>query len=116
MHLHASLCTSTHHCTTFCASLSRASHPHRTFHLTLDPFGYPGQLSPSATRHNAHPWTSGIKSKLCSPHTVYPFFSVGLHNPHSHPRTLSSWVTIAKAAHLFIVQIFPFFWAIPGFS
>src|SRR5258708_14852443 len=21
-------------------------------------FGYPGQLSPSATRHNAHPWTS----------------------------------------------------------
>src|SRR5258708_6837688 len=33
-----------------------------------------------------------------SPHTAYPFFSVGLHNPHSHPRTLSSWVTIAKVA------------------
>ena len=30
------------------------------------------------------------------------FFSVGLHNPHSHPRTLSSWVTIAKVALLFI--------------
>src|SRR5258705_297532 len=34
---------------------------------------------------------------------AYPFFSVGLHNPHSHPRTLSSWVTIAKVALLFIV-------------
>src|SRR5258708_4409794 len=30
-------------------------------------------------------------------------FSVGLHNPHSHPRTLSGWVTIAKVALLFIV-------------
>src|SRR5258705_549893 len=26
--------------------------------LTSDPFGYPGQLSPSATGHNAHPRTS----------------------------------------------------------
>src|SRR5258707_8982926 len=33
---------------------------------------------------------------------AYPFFSVGLHNPHSHPRTLSSLVTIAKVALLFI--------------
>src|SRR5258707_7282342 len=44
----------------------------------------------------------GIKSKLCGPHTAYLFFSVGLRNPHSHPRTLSSWVTIAKVALLFI--------------
>src|SRR5258707_14068028 len=78
-HLHTSLCTSMHPCTTFCTSLSRASHPYQTFHLTSDPFGCPGQLSPSATRHNAHPWTS-VES---SPN------SVGLHNPHSHPRTLS---------------------------
>src|SRR5258705_7158797 len=34
MHLHAPLCT-------FLCSLSRASHPYQTFHLTLDPFGYP---------------------------------------------------------------------------
>src|SRR5258705_4223460 len=34
---------------------------------------------------------------------AYLFFSVGLHNPHSHPRTLSGWVTIAKVALLFIV-------------
>src|SRR5260221_7074069 len=33
---------------------------------------------------------------------AYLFFSVGLHNPHSHPRTLSGWVTIAKVALLFI--------------
>src|SRR5258706_12782162 len=30
-------------------------------------------------------------------------FSVGLHNPHSHPRTSSGWGTIAKVALLFIV-------------
>src|SRR5258708_27222503 len=57
-HLCASPCTSTHPCATFCASLSRASHPYWTFQLTSDPFGYPGQLSPSATGHNAHPQTS----------------------------------------------------------
>src|SRR5258707_8848067 len=45
---------------------------------------------------------------------AYLFFSVGLHNPHSHPRTLSSWVTIAKVAHLFIGEIFPPFWVTPG--
>src|SRR5260221_2126958 len=90
---HAPLHISTHPCATFCTSLSRASHPYRTFHLTSDPFGYLGQLSPSATGHNAHPWTS-VES---SPN------SVDLHNPHSHPRTLSGWVTIAKVALLFIM-------------
>src|SRR5260221_10810509 len=81
-HLHTPLCTSAHLCAplrtllhtsvhlrtlprisahlraplhNFCTSLSRASHPYRTFHFDL---GYLGQLSPSATGHNAHPWTS----------------------------------------------------------
>src|SRR5258708_3166077 len=62
VHLHTPFhtppCTSMHPCATFCASLSRASHPYWTFHLTSDPFSYLGQLSPSATGHNAHPWTS----------------------------------------------------------
>src|SRR5258708_28736629 len=49
MHLCTSLHTSMHPCTTFCTSLSRASHPYQTFQLASDPFGYPGQLSPSAT-------------------------------------------------------------------
>ena len=56
--LHTLLHTSVHPCTTFCTSLSRASHPYQTFHLTSDPFSYLGQLSPSATGHNAHPQTS----------------------------------------------------------
>src|SRR5258706_12845913 len=68
MHLRTPLCTSTHPCTTFCASLSRASHPYQTFHLTLDPFSYPGQLSPSATGHNAHLRTS-VES---SPNSLAP--------------------------------------------
>ena len=94
MHLCTPLCTSTHLRTSPCTS----AHPCTTFVLhfpglvtligpsilTSDPFGYPGQLSPSATRHNAHPQTSVESS------------------PNSHPRTLSSWVTIAKVALLFI--------------
>src|SRR5258706_10252065 len=45
MHLCTPSCTSMHPCAPFCTSLSRASHPYQTFQLTLDPFGYPGQLS-----------------------------------------------------------------------
>src|SRR5260221_4021969 len=93
MHLHASLRTSVHPCTTFALHFPGLVTLIRPSILTLDPFSYLGQLSPSATGHNPHPWTS-VES---SPN------SVGLHNPHSHPRTLSGWVTIAKVAHLFIV-------------
>src|SRR5258708_23114719 len=72
VHLCTSPCPSMHPCATFCASLSRASHPYWTFHLTLDPFSYPGQLSPSATRHNAHPRTS-VES---SPNSVAPIWPI----------------------------------------
>src|SRR5258708_10667197 len=71
-HLCAPLRISAHPCTTFCAALSRASHPYWTFHLTSDPFSYPGQLSPSATGHNAHPWTS-VES---SPNSVAPIWPI----------------------------------------
>src|SRR5258708_1925828 len=67
-HLCTSLHTSMHPCTTFCASLSRASHPYQTLQLTSDPFSYLGQLSPSATSHNAHPRTL-VES---SPNSVAP--------------------------------------------
>ena len=81
-HLCASPHTSAHPCATFCASLSRASHPYRTFHLTLDPFGYLGQLSPSATGHNAHPWTS-VESSLNSVAPIWPIcFSLWVCTTH----------------------------------
>src|SRR5258707_657286 len=76
------LCTSTH----LCASLHTSAHPCATFVLhfpglvtligpsilTLDPFGYLGQLSPSATGHNAHPQTS-VES---SPNSVAPIWPI----------------------------------------
>src|SRR5258707_3674768 len=71
VHLHAPPRISTHPCATFCTSLSRASHPYWTFHLTSDPFGYPGQLSPSATGHNAHPQTS-VESSPNSAAPIWP--------------------------------------------
>ena len=58
MHLHASLRTSVHPCTTFALHFPGLVTLIRPSILTSDPFGYPGQLSPSATRHNAHPRTS----------------------------------------------------------
>src|SRR5258708_38939950 len=90
---HAPPCTSAHPCATFALHFPGLVTLIRPSILTLDPFSYLGQLSPSATGHNPHPWTS-VES---SPN------SVDLHNPHSHPRSLSGWVTIAKVAHLFTV-------------
>src|SRR5258708_32652910 len=72
MHLRTPLCTFAHPCTHLRASPHTSTHPCATFALhfpglvtlirpsilTSDPFGYPGQLSPSATGHNAHPRTS----------------------------------------------------------
>src|SRR5258708_13079969 len=71
-HLHAPLCTFVHPSAHLCAPPCTSVHPCTTFALhfpglvtlirpsilTSDPFGYPGQLSPSATVHNAHPRTS----------------------------------------------------------
>src|SRR5258708_4824454 len=57
-HLHAPPCTSVHPCTTFALHFPGLVTLIRPSILTLDPFGYPGQLSPSATGHNAHPQTS----------------------------------------------------------
>src|SRR5260221_8723313 len=81
-HLRAPPHTSAHLCTPFRTPLCTSAHPCATFALhfpglvtlirpsilTSDPFGYPGQLRPSATRHNAHPWTS-VES---SPNSVAP--------------------------------------------
>src|SRR6266436_6995854 len=114
-HLRTSLHTSAHPCTTFCASLSRASHPYRTFHLTSDPFSYPGQLSPSATRHNAHPQTS-VES---SPNSVAPIWPIcfslwactthiAIQGPCPAGSPLPKW-------HIFsLCKFFPLLWVTPG--
>src|SRR5258708_11919655 len=92
VHLHAPLCTSAHLCAPLRTLLHTSMHLHTSLHtsahpcatfalhfpglvtligpsiLTLDPFGYLGQLSPSATGHNAHPRTS-VES---SPNSVAP--------------------------------------------
>src|SRR5258708_34650608 len=95
VHLHAPPHTSVHLCTPFCtplctsthlcASLRTSVHPCATFALhfpglvtlirpsilTSDPFGYLGQLSPSATGHNAHPQTS-VESSPNSAAPIWP--------------------------------------------
>src|SRR5260370_1508437 len=102
VHLCASPHTSTHPCATFCTSLSRASHPYWTFQLTLDPSATWGNsaLVQLGTMPILGPLWNQVQT-LQPPYSL-SIFSVGLHNPHSHPRTLSSWVTIAKVALLFI--------------
>src|SRR5258708_2794312 len=62
-HLRAPPHTSVHLCAPFCTPLCNFCFPGLVTLigpsiLTSDPFSYPGQLSPSATGHNAHPWTS----------------------------------------------------------
>src|SRR5258708_29805428 len=93
-HLCAPLCTSAHPCTTFVLPFPGLVTLIGPSILTSDPFGYLGQLSPSATRYNAHPWTSVESSPNSAAHMAYPFFSVCLHSHLSHRRTLSGCVTI----------------------
>src|SRR5260370_105394 len=71
VHLHASLCTSVHPCTTFALHFPGLVTLIGPSILTLDPFGYPGQLSPSATGHNAHPQTS-VESSPNSAAPIWP--------------------------------------------
>src|SRR6266436_2843615 len=71
-HLCAPPCTSTHPCTTFALHFPGLVTLIGPSILTLDPFSYLGQLSPSATGHNAHPWTS-VES---SPNSVAPIWPI----------------------------------------
>src|SRR5258707_1607347 len=66
MHLHAPPHTSAHPCATFVLHFPGLVTLIGPSILTLDPFGYPGQLSPSATGHNAHPRTSVESSPYSS--------------------------------------------------
>src|SRR5258706_852954 len=115
VHLHAPPHTSAHLCAPFrtplctsahlCASPHTSVHPCATFALhfpglvtlirpsilTSDPFGYPGQLSSSATGHNAHPRTS-VES---SPNSVAPIQCRRDNGPLSEPPTETEM--IAKA-------------------
>src|SRR5258708_1664953 len=116
MHLHASLHPSMHPCTTFVLHFPGLVTLIRPSILTLDPFGYPGQLSPSATGHNAHPWTS-VES---SPNSVAPI----------QPICFSLWACTTHIAiqgpclagspplpkqHIFsLCKFFPLFWVTPG--
>src|SRR5258708_20517495 len=83
--------------------------------LTSDPFRYLWQCSLVQSGHSTHPGPLWNKSKPCSPHTAHPF-SVGPHNPHSHPRTMSGWVTITSKRPFFhaIPRHFSTFWWTPG--
>src|SRR6266446_2341736 len=112
---HTLLCTSMHPCTPFCASLSRASHPYQTFQLTLDPFGYPGQLSPSATGHNAHPWTS-VESSPNSAAPIQPIcFSLWACTTHIAIQGPCLAGSPLPKQHVFsLCKFFPLFWVTPG--
>src|SRR5260370_117224 len=107
-HLHAPLCN-------FCASLSRASHLIRPSILTLDPFGYPGQLSPSATGHNAHPWTS-VESSPNSGAPISPIrFSLWTCTTHIAIQRPCLPGSPLPKQHIFsLCKFFPLFWVTPG--
>src|SRR5258707_8665991 len=114
-HLGASPRTSVHPCTTFALHFPGLVTLIGPSILTSDPFGYPGQLSPSATGHNAHPWTS-VES---SPNTAAPIW----------PTHFSLWACTTHIAiqgpcpagsplpkrHVFSLhKFFPLFWVTPG--
>src|SRR5258708_33591407 len=114
VHLCASPHTSTHPCATFALHFPGLVTLIRPSILTSDPFGYPGQLSPSATGHNAHPWTS-VES---SPNTAAPIW----------PTHFSLWACTTHIAiqgpcpagsplpkrHVFSLhKFFPLFWVTP---
>ena len=70
-HLCTPPCTSVHPCTTFVLHFPGLVTLIGPSILTSDPFSYPGQLSPSATGHNAHPWTS-VESSPNSAAPIWP--------------------------------------------
>ena len=137
VHLCAPPHTSVHLCTPFCTPLCTSAHlrapPRTSAHpcatfvlhfpglvtligpsiLTSDPFGYLGQLSPSATGHNAHPWTS-VESNSVAP--IQPIhFSlwactthIAIQGPCPAGSPLPKW-------HIFSLgKFFPLFWVTPG--
>src|SRR5258708_3547734 len=84
-------------CTPFCAPLCFTFPGLVTLiRLSSDlgpPSGYHGQPSPSATRHSAHSRPLYNQVQPLQPPCHPSAFPVGLHNPHSHSRIWSSWVT-----------------------
>src|SRR5258708_1760430 len=96
--LHTLLCTSAHPFTTPALHFPGLVTLIRPSILTLDPFGYPGQLSPSATGHNAHPQTS-VESSPNSAAPIWPIcFSlwactthIAIQGPHLAGSPLPKW-------------------------
>ncbi len=87
-------------CTSSCPIL-RACHPYPTFHqpwtTLLATLGNSALVQLGTVLIIGPLWY-----QVQTPQPPYHPSSVGLHNPHSLPRTLSSQVTLAKAAFLFI--------------
>src|SRR6266436_5586085 len=129
VHLCAPLHTSAHLCAPFRTPLCTSMHPCATFALhfpglvtligpsilTSDPFGYLGQLSPSATGHNAHPWTS-VES---SPNSVAPIqpirFSLWACTTHIAIQGPCPAGSPLPKRHIFsLCKFFPLLWVIPG--
>src|SRR5258708_32235217 len=132
VHLCAPLHTSVHLCTSFHTPPCRPLRTpvqllHFALHfpglvtligpsiLTLDPFSYLGQLSPSATGHNAHPRTS-VES---SPNSVAPIQPI-----HFSLCACTTYIAIQGPCpagsplpkqHVFsLCKFFPLFWVTPG--
>src|SRR5260221_8022313 len=102
VHLCTPLCTSMHPCTPSCFTFPGLVTLIRLSSDLRPPSGYHGQPSPSATGHSAHSGPLYNQVQPSRPPCHPSAFPVGLHNPHSHSRIWSGWVTIAKVALLFI--------------
>src|SRR5258707_1314380 len=110
-HLCAPLCTSAHPCATFALHFPGLVILIGPSILTLDPFSYPGQLSPSATRHNAHPQTS-VESSPNSVAPIWPIcFSLWACTTHIAIQVPCPAGSPLPKQHIFsLCKFFPLFW------
>src|SRR5258708_6736440 len=115
VHLRAPLCTSVHPCATFALHFPGLVTLIGPSILTSDPFGYPGQLSPSATGHNAHPRTS-VESSPNSAAPIQPIcFSLLACTTHIAIQGPCPAGSPFPNPHPFsLCKFFPLFWVTPG--
>ena len=112
---HTPLCISVHPCTTFVLHFPGLVILIGPSILTSDPFGYLGQLSPSATGHNAHPQTS-VESSLNSAAPIQPIhFSLWACTTHIAIQGPCPAGSPLPKQHVFsLCKFFPLFWVTPG--
>src|SRR5260221_1802758 len=106
-HLCAPLHTFMHPCTPLCFTFPGLV---TLIQLSSDlrpPSSYHGQPSPSATGHSAHSGPLYNQVQPLWPPCGPSAFPVGLHNPHSHSRIWSGWVTSHQKRHPFFIVVSP---------